>query len=173
MDVLIRPEEKKDYEEIKKLNDLAFGQSNEGKMIEHLRDNSKYIPELSLVATIDDDIVGHILFFPVEIKHDSEIHTVLSLAPMAVHPDFQKKGIGSKLVIVGLKKAEESGYTSVIVVGHPSYYPRFGFQPASNWNIRLPMDVPDEVFMALELKQDGLKGCHGVVEFPKEYEEAM
>ena len=142
-------------------------------MIEKLRDNPEYITKLSLVASIDGEIVGHILFFPVKIKSDSKIYKSLSLAPMAVHPDFQKKGIGSKLVIEGLKKAMEAGYESVIVVGHPNYYPRFGFKPASNWNIKLPIEIPDEVFMVVELKPDGLKNCSGIVEYPKEYEDAM
>ena len=128
---------------------------------------------MSLVAVVNDEVVGHILFFPVKIKNDFECNRSLSLAPMAVHPNFQNKGIGSKLVNEGLKKANECGFNSVIVVGHPNYYPRFGFKPASNWSIRLPMEIPDEAFMAIELKPDGLKNCSGIVEYPKEYEEAM
>ena len=173
MNVLIRSEEKNDYEAIKKINDLAFNQINEGVMIEKLRDNPEFIAELSLVAVVNDKVVGHILFFPVKIKNDFECKRSLSLAPMAVHPNFQNKGIGSKLVNEGLKKANECGFNSVIVVGHPNYYPRFGFKPASNWSIRLPMEIPDEAFMAIELKPDGLKNCSGIVEYPKEYEEAM
>lgn len=173
MNVLIRSEEKNDYEAIKKVNDLAFNQINEGVMIEKLRDNPEFIAELSLVAVVNDEVVGHILFFPVEIKNNSMCNRSLSLAPMAVHPNFQNKGIGSKLVNEGLKKANECGFNSVIVVGHPNYYSRFGFKPASNWNIRLPMEIPDEAFMAIELKPDGLKDCSGIVEYPKEYEEAM
>ena len=169
MNILIRSEEKKDYDGIKKVNDLAFGQINEGIMIEKLRDNSDYISELSLVAVLDNEIIGHILFFPIKIKNESKINKSLSLAPMAVHPDFQNKGIGSKLVIEGLKKAMEFGYTSVIVVGHPNYYPRFGFKPASKWEIRLPLKVPDEAVMALELNPGSLKNCRGIVEYPKEY----
>ena len=129
--------------------------------------------ELSFVAVVEDNIVGHILFFPIEIKNDLEIYTSLSLGPMAVHPDFQNKGIGTQLVTEGLKKAERFDYSSVIVVGHPKYYPRFGFKPASTWKLRLPMDVPDEAFMAVELKLDGLKNCSGIVEYPKEFWDAM
>ena len=173
MNIFIRPEEKSDYSDIKKVNDLAFKQKNEGLMIEKLRDNPKFLAELSLVAIVDDEIVGHILFFPVDIKNESKSTKSLSLAPMAVHPDFQNKKIGSLLVKEGLKKAAECGFTSVIIVGHPKYYPKFGFKPASLWNIKLPFEIPDEVFMALELKSDGLKDCKGIVEYPKEYEEAM
>ncbi|UCD13031.1 MAG: N-acetyltransferase [Thermoplasmatales archaeon] len=173
MNVLIRSEDKKDYDGIRMINDLAFNQINEGVLIEQLRDNPEYIAELSLVAIVEDEIVGHILFFPVKIKNKSKIHRSLSLAPMAVHPDFQNKGIGSKLIIEGLKKAIEFGYNSVIVVGHPSYYPRFGFKPASKWKISLPFEVPDEAFMALELKPDALKNCSGIVGYSKEYENAL
>jgi len=173
MDVMIRSEKGNDFSEIKIINDLAFKQTNEGLMVEKIRKNKEYIPELSLVAIVDKKIVGHILFFPVKIINDSKINICLSLAPVAVHPDFQNRGIGSKLVKEGLKKSLEMRYSSVIVVGHPNYYPRFGFKPASLWNIRLAIEVPDEVFMAVELTNDSLKDCSGIVEFPKEYREAM
>jgi predicted N-acetyltransferase YhbS len=169
MNIIIRPEKETDYQTIKMVNDRAFGQSNEGIMIEHLRARSDYIAELSLVAVIDDTLVGHLLLFPVTIKNDLKTTTTLSLAPMAVHPDFQKKGIGSQLVWEALNKAKKLGFNSVIVVGHPKYYPRFGFKPASTWNIQLPLEVPDEAFMAIELKPDSLKNCSGIVEYPKEY----
>jgi predicted N-acetyltransferase YhbS len=173
MNIFIRSEKKSDFRDIKKITDLAFKQENEGVMIGKLRENPKYIKDLSLVAIVDDKIVGHILFFPIDIKNESRIITTLSLAPISVHPDFQNKKIGSLLIKTGLKKAKEFGFKSVIVVGHPNYYPRFGFKPASLWNIKLPIEAPDEVFMALELKSDELKDCSGIVEFPKEYQEAM
>ncbi len=173
MDALIREERKNDYDEIKEINDLAFGQENEGKMIEALRKTSDFTYLLSLVAEIKDKIVGHILFYPIKIKNKKEEFTVLSLAPMAVHPEYQNKGIGSKLVKRGIKVARESGFGAVIVVGHPKYYPRFGFSPASNWRMQLPFDVPDDVFLALELKENYLKNCSGKVEYPKEYFDAL
>jgi predicted N-acetyltransferase YhbS len=173
MKITIRPERKNDYGEIKKITDLAFGQVNEGIIIENLRDNPDYIAKLSLVAIIDNKIVGHILFFPVAITNDWGKNITLSLGPMAVHPDFQKKGIGSKLINEGFKIARKLGYQSSIVVGHPSYYPRFGFKPARNWYIRLSFDVPDEAFMAIELTPNALKKCSGMIEYPKEFLEAM
>jgi putative acetyltransferase len=173
MIILVRSEEKNDYEAIRKINDLAFNQINEGVMIKKLRDNPDFIAELSLVAVVDNEVVGHILFFPIKIKNNSEIAISLSLGPIAIHPNFQNKGIGSKLVVEGLKKAKKLGFTSVIVLGHPNYYPRFGFQPASKWKIRLQMDVPDEAFMAVELKQDSLNKCSGIVEYPNEFLDAM
>lgn len=173
MDIKIRNEQLNDYDEIKKINELAFGQENEGKMIESLRKTSDYNASLSLVAEIKDKIVGHILFYPIKIKSEKGEYTILSLAPMAVHPEYQNKGIGSKLIKRGLAIAKETNFDAVIVVGHPKYYPRFGFKPASNWGIKLPFDVPDDVFLALELKDNALKNYKGKVEYPKEFYEAM
>lgn len=173
MDVLIRNERKNDYVEIRKINDLAFGQKNEGNMIEALRKTSDYNASLSLVAEIKNKIVGHILFYPIKIKNEKKEYTVLSLAPMAVHPAYQNKGIGSKLVKRGLEIAKAIDFNAVIVVGHPNYYPRFGFIPASNWELQLPFDAPDNAFLALELKESTLKNGSGTVEYPKEYYEAM
>ena len=173
MDVLIRNEKKDDYNEIRKINELAFGQKNEGKLVDDLRKKSDFNCLLSLVAEIKGRIVGHILFYPIKIKNEDKEHIVLSLAPIAVHPDFQNKGIGTKLVKKGLEAAKKTGYDAVIVVGHPNYYPRFGFSPASKWDIKLPIECPDDVFLALELKKNSLKNISGLVEFPKEYYDAM
>ena len=173
MDVSIREERKNDYDEIKKINDFAFGQENEGKMVEALRKTLDYNLKLSLVAEIKNKIMGYILFYPIIIKNEKEEFAVLSLAPMAVLPEYQNKGIGSKLVRRGIEIAREYGFGAVIVVGHPKYYPRFGFKPASNWGMQLPFDVPDDVFLALELKKNYLKSCSGKVEYPKEYFDAL
>jgi predicted N-acetyltransferase YhbS len=173
MDIKIRSEEKDDYNEIKKINELAFDQKNEGKLVDDLRKKPDFNHLLSLVAKIKGKIVGHILFYPIKIKNEKKEHIVLSLAPIAVHPDFQNLGIGSKLVKRGLETAKETGSAAVIVVGHPNYYPRFGFSPASKWNIKLPIECPYDVFLAIELKKNSLKGVSGLVEFPKEYYDAM
>ena len=172
--VFIRPETPKDYSQITMLNDFAFNQPNEGLMISALRKNKKFIPQLSLVAEIDSKVVGHILFFPLNIISGENSFEVLSLAPMAVLPEYQYKGIGKKLVIKGLKKAKEIGYKAVIVLGHPTYYPKFGFDPASKWNIKPPIDdVPDEASMAIELEERFLKDKVGIIKYPAEYYEAL
>jgi len=173
MNIKIRHERKNDYDEIKRINDLAFGQENEGKMIEALRKTSNYDTRLSLVAILDNNIIGHILFYQVKIKTNQGKLTVLSLAPIAVHPHYQNKGIGSQLVRKGIEVAKDCGFDAIIVVGHPTYYPRFGFKKASIYEIKCPFEVPDEAFLALEIKENILKNCKGTIEFPKEYFEAI
>jgi putative acetyltransferase len=168
----IRPEASDDYQAIRIVNDLAFGQGNEASLIEELRKNPDFISQLSLVAEIRGEIAGHILFFPVRIDHGPESHMSLALAPMAVRPDSQRRGIGGRLITAGLERARALGYNSVLVLGHPAYYPRFGFVPASKWGIKTLYEVPDEAFMAVELVTDGLKGVRGTVAYPKEFDDA-
>lgn len=169
--MIIRPEQPEDYKAVFQLNSLAFQQDGEARLVEALRLNSEvFVPELSLVALIDDKIVGHILFTKIKIIDGAQQTACLALAPVAVSPDFQKQGIGSQLIKHGLLKAKALGYTAVIVLGHEHYYPKFGFLPASKYGIKCPFEVPDEVFMALELVEGGLKGVHGTVKYPKEFE---
>jgi putative acetyltransferase len=169
MTITLRPETSKDYQDITRVNDSAFGQKNEEVIIESLRKNKNFIPELSIVAEKDEMIIGHILFFPIHIKSKDKSHESISLAPMAVLPEYQNQGIGGKLVRYGLEKCREKGFKSVIVLGHPQYYPRFGFEKGSKWDIRPPFEAPDEAFMAMELVEGGLKGVSGVAEYPDEY----
>lgn len=167
MRIIIRPETKEDYPKIAEVNELAFGQKNESSLIEKPRNTSDFIADLSLVAEYNDDVIGHILFCPVKINDGGVRHTSLALAPMCVHPSHQRKGIGRKLVREGLKRAKDIGYGSVIVVGHPEYYPKFGFRKASEYDIKAPFDVPDDAFLALELVEGALKKIKGIVEYPK------
>ena len=102
------------------------------KLVETLRKNPKFVPELSLVAEADGKIVGHILFFPIKIKSAAgKEKNTISIDTVAVRPAFQKQGIVSKLIREGLKACLLPGYDSIIVLGHPEYYPKFGFEPAS------------------------------------------
>ena len=135
-----------------------------------IRKGKNFIPELSLVSEIDDEIVGHILFSRIKIVSDS-VFDSLALAPMAVVPKFQKQGIGSELIKKGIEKAKELGFDSVIVLGHKDYYPKFGFQKASKWNIKCPFQVPDEAFMAIELTERAFEDKAGTVEYPNEFME--
>ncbi len=169
----IRIEEKEDYNRITEVNNLAFNQTNEGILISNLRKTDKFIPGLSLVAELHKKIVGHILFYPLDIISGVKRSEILSLAPIAVLPEFQRKGIGKKLVIQGLKKSEALGFKAVVVLGHPEYYPKFGFNRASKWNIKPPIKVPDEAFMAIELVDGWLNDKAGLIEYPAEYYQAL
>jgi putative acetyltransferase len=165
----IRPETQEDYDAVKVLNEIAFGQPDEAELISKLRHNTHYIPELSLVAEEDNKVIGHILFTPLEIL-DGELHQPsLALAPMSVLPECQGKGIGSALVEAGFQKAQELGFTSVIVLGHPDYYPRFGFLPAEQFDIHPPVEEWKEAFFAKELVNDALKDVSGTVRYLPEF----
>jgi predicted N-acetyltransferase YhbS len=169
----IRPEKPVDYPAIKKINDRAFGQTKEGLLIEKLRLEPAYIRDLSLVALLNRKPAGHILFFPVNIVNGEKRVPSLSLAPMAVDPAFQNMGIGSRLVEEGLVKAKAAGFATVVVLGHPTFYPRFGFTPASRWNISSPWDLPDDVFLAMELVEGALEGVSGRVVFSHVFNDAL
>lgn len=173
MSYLIRPEKEGDCSQISEVHEMAFGTTAEAFLVLKLRKTIGFIHGLSLVAIDRDRVVGHILFYPVRIiSRQGQPVTALSLAPMSVLPEYQRKGIGSALVREGLKRSKELGYGSVIVLGHAGYYPRFGFLPASRWQIICPFPAPDEAFMALELISGALKGTEGgVVEYPPEFYE--
>ena len=169
IDIIIRKENPSDFNFIKLLNDNAFNQTQEGELIENLRKKTEYISELSLLAINSEVILGHILFFPVVILSGEKRYSTLCLAPMAVLPEYQKKGIGRKLILEGLKRAKILGFNSVVVLGHPEYYPKFGFRPASFWKIKEPFGVPDEAMMAIELSKGALDFGGGMIDFPEEY----
>ncbi len=171
MQITIRTEQKKDYQAIKEVNDLAFEREVEGNLIEKLRKSQDYIDELSMVAEVDKSVVGHILFYPIQIVAKEATFPALALAPLAVMPAYQHNGVGKKLVKSGLKKAGQLGYPTVIVLGHQDYYPQFGFTPARQWNIKNPFEVPDDSFFAIELKEGALAKVHGTVAYPQEFYE--
>jgi putative acetyltransferase len=163
---VIRPEEPDDYAAIGEVNRVAFGQEDEARLVEALRRSSDYIPQLSLVGLIEGRIIGHILFSPVVIETPERDVPTLALAPMAVHPDFQRRGIGSALVREGLKVCQRLGHASVVVLGHPGYYPRFGFVPGLPRGIQPPFETPPGAFMVCELRPGALAGVHGTVRYP-------
>lgn len=170
MNTTIRTEKENDHKPIYDVNKLAFQQEDESKLIEKIRKGENFIPELSIVAEIDNRIVGHILFSKIKIIGNSDYES-LALAPMAVIPEFQRRGIGSELIKKGMDKAKKLGFDSIIVLGHKEYYSKFGFQRASKWDVKCPFDVPDEVFMAIELTEKALEGKAGTVEYPDEFNE--
>ena len=168
--VIIRPETPGDIPAIFELNLRAFGQPAEAQMVNKLRREGDFIPELSLVAVDGVRIVGHILFPPVTISSPEGDIGALALAPMAVLPEFQRRGIGSLLVQKGLAACRRLGHRIVVVVGHPAYYPKFGFFPALEWGIEVSFPVPDEAFMVTALVEGALEGVHGTIRYPPAFD---
>ena len=171
----IRQEEEKDYPQVFQLIEEAFrnmehSDHKEQFLVEKLRKSDAFIPELSLVAENKGEIVGHILFTKLKIINDSEPFESLALAPVSVNPESQNQGIGGQLITFGHLVAKELGYESVILIGHETYYPKFGYKKTSNFGISFPFDIPEENGMALELVENSLKNKKGVVKYPTEFE---
>jgi putative acetyltransferase len=116
--------------------------------VEALRDSDAHVPELCLVAFLDGSVVGHIAFSYARLAFGPQ---VLALAPMAVLPEYQRRGAGSALISAALRRAAETHFPLIVVVGHADYYPRFGFEPADALGIKAPFDVPPEAWMAYRL----------------------
>lgn len=148
---------------IRQVNEQAFDRQNEANLVDALRDSGEFI--ISMVALDEDQIVGHILFSPVLIESSTGIKEAIGLGPMAVLPTYQGQGIGSQLVTKGLQACQEAGFTVAVVLGHPAYYPRFGFAPAKPLGIHWEHDVPEDVFMVLALTENALAGVKGVVKY--------
>ncbi|MCB9703870.1 MAG: N-acetyltransferase [Myxococcales bacterium] len=169
-EVTIREERPEDIPAIHALQLAAFGQPDEAVLVDALRAGGGVI--LSLVAVAGDEVVGHVLFSPIEIVSDGggALRGATGLAPMGVLPAWQGRGVGGALVREGLERLRALGRRGVVLVGHPGYYPRFGFQPASRLGLRWEHEVPDAAFMAIELREGGLGGGPGVVRFRPEFD---
>ena len=158
----IRPERRTDIPRIRAVNLEAFETSTEADLVDALRTQAE--PIVSLVAEDGEAIVGHILFSPVTLIAHPELR-IIGLAPMAVVPAKQRQGIGSALVHEGLKQCRALGFGVVIVLGHAGYYPRFGFMRASHVGLGCEYEVPEEVFMVLELEPGALQGKSGTIRY--------
>lgn len=143
----------------------------EQHLVERLRKSEAFIPELSIIAEINNQIIGYILLTKINIIDENlNSHISLALAPVAVLPDFQGKGIGGKLIEFAHQKAKDLNFGSVILLGHENYYPKFGYKPATTFGIKLPFDVPEANCMAIEFVENALQNVSGVVQYPKEFE---
>lgn len=165
----IRQEEQRDYEEVYQLVKKAFETAEESDgteqdLVTALRNSESFVPELSLVAVEDGKIIGHILFSKIMIGGREE----LALAPLSVHPKWQKKGIGLALMAKGHEAAGKLGYDYAVVLGHVEYYPKAGYVPAGRYGIKAPFDVPDENFMAVRLN-DKAENLNGTVQYDKAF----
>jgi len=168
----IRIESQEDIHQVRILNEKAFEQPAEANVVDKLRQTCPGY--LSLVAEDSKNIVGHILFTQTVIEDTGRTIQGMGLAPMAVMPDRQKQGIGSSLVERGLEILRKQGYPFVIVLGHPEYYPRFGFERASKYGLLSQWEgVPDEAFMVIVMDQTALEGVSGVAKYRAEFDEAM
>ena len=167
--MIVRPEKSEDIPAIRNVNERAFGGPAEADLVDALRRNGK--TAISLVAEDDGRLVGHIFFSAVTIQSKETGLTGIGLAPLAVVPERQNQRIGSMLMEHGLRRCREEDHPFVVVLGHPNYYPRFGFVPASNFGIKSEYDVADEVFMVMELREGALTGCAGVAKYQPEFNE--
>lgn len=170
MEIIIRKANENDYESIYSLVEAAFLNAehtdhDEHNLIKRLRKSESFIPELSIVAEKNEEIVGYILFT----KALVDSSTIIALAPLAVAPKMQGKGIGKQLINEGHRTSANLGYKGCIVLGHEKYYPRFGYKRASEFSIIPPFEVPDENFMAIEFFKNSLSTVKGTVKYAKEF----
>jgi len=161
-DLIIRVETVRDYSMIRLVNEAAFGGADEAALVESLRTERAVL--LSVVAELDRKIVGHILFSRISIETPTGVIAAVALAPMAVLPRYQRRGIGGRMIQYGLDTLRSLGERIVIVVGHPEYYPRFGFSAAQAGSLESPF--PPDTFMTLELSPGALDRVRGRVRYP-------
>ena len=159
----IREERPDDVAAIRDVNKLAFGQDQEDNIVDALRSNGGAL--LSLVATLDDLVIGHVMYSPATVGDV----TAAALGPVAVVPEHQRSGIGSKLIETGNQRIKDEGLPFIIVLGHADYYPRFGFKPAIELGIRCEWDVPADAFMILMLDEDRMRGVSGLAKYRPEF----
>lgn len=171
MEIKLRQETEQDHKSVFQVIQKAFeneeySDHKEQFLVERLRKSNTFIPELSIVAEVDNKNVGHILLTKLEIENDINTYESLALAPVSVLPEFQGKGVGSKLILHSHEVAKELGYKSIILLGHEKYYPRFGYELTNKYGIEMPFDVPAENCMVAVLAKNGLSGVRGKVIYP-------
>jgi putative acetyltransferase len=165
----IRAEEQRDWAAVHAVHVSAFETPAEADLVDALRDQAQ--PLVSLIAEDNGAIVGHIMFSPVSLSGHSALR-IMGLAPMAVAPEHQRKGIGSALVCAGLEQCKQLGFGAVVVLGHPAYYPRFGFLLSAGFGIGCEYEVPEEAFMVVELQAGFLDGASGTVKYHAAFSDA-
>jgi putative acetyltransferase len=161
--VTIRPETPSDAPGVRLVNEAGFGRRDEADIVDRLRED--VVTYLGLVAVEADRVIGHIAFSGITMEPPRPDRLAVGLAPMAVLPQRQREGIGSALVREGLSACRRAGADLVFVLGHPTYYPRFGFEPAANFGVRCAFEVPPEAFLVLALSSNALDGVEGVAHY--------
>lgn len=170
--IIVRPEEPRDIAAVREIHRLSFETEAEAVLVDKLRAGRDFIPGLSLVAEVEARTAGHVLFSRIWIRPpDPKLpeEVALALAPLAVHPDFRGKGIGSLLVTQGLKACRQHGFSLVVVVGEQSYYSRFGFIPARPKGLEVPFPVPERAFLAAEIIPRPGPGIKGTIRYPQPF----
>jgi putative acetyltransferase len=165
--IIIREERPEDIATIRLVNLEAFGQPQEANLIEMLRTNGGIL--LSLVATYHSQVIGHILYSPVTAGFSENKIGGAGLGPMAVLPEYQRQGVGGKLIEFGITRLKQSGCPFIVVLGHVDYYARFGFRSASDYGLKCEWSVPDNAFMALVLDESKIGGLSGLAKYRAEF----
>lgn len=166
--MIVRVEEEKDRASVRAVNLSAFETETEANLVDTLRVQAR--PLVSLVAEDASEVIGHIMLSPVSLPGHPNLK-IMGLAPMAVAPMHQRKGIGTALVRAGLEQCKQLGFGAVVVLGHPSYYPRFAFQPSARFGISCEYEAAEEAFMLLELQPGFLQGISGTVRFHEAFKD--
>ena len=165
----IRLEQPADILGIRRVNLDAFPSLAEADLVDTLREQAA--GHISMVAVHDNEVIGHIMFSPVAVAEAASNVKMIGLAPMAVLAEHQRTGVGTQLIERGLQVCKEEGFDAIVVLGHPTYYPRFGFLPAVHYGLKCTYDVPEEVFMVLELEPGSLEKTEGTVQYHSCFDE--
>lgn len=163
MGISIRRETPADAAAVRRVEELAFARADEAALVDALRAHGNVT--LSLVAEEDGRVVGHVLFSPVVIGATAAV----GLAPLAVLPQCQRRGIGAALVERGLAECRAAGHECAVVLGEPEYYARFGFESAARYGVRCEFDAPEGAFMMVALRPGALAGLSGVARYLPEF----
>lgn len=164
---VVRAETPADTAAIRAIQAAAFGRTGEADLVDALRAASKIV--VSLVAAAEGEIVGSVVFSPVEIEGLPAPDQAVGLAPLAVAAAHRRHGIGARLVEAGLAACRRNGYCAAVVLGDPAYYRRFGFVSARQFGLKCEYDVPDDAFMAIELRPGTLRGATGLCRYAPEF----
>ncbi|WP_106767880.1 GNAT family N-acetyltransferase [Paenibacillus faecalis] len=167
---MIRTEQVQDYVQVKQMLIKAFQSEAESRLVEHIRSSPDFIPQWSIVSETDGIITGHIMLSLGEVIDDNRSYRVACLAPLAVDPAYQRKGIGGELIREALRRCPQFDIPFVFLIGHPSYYPRFGFVTAAHYGFQLKQfEVPAEVFMVYEIEEGALNRLKGELRYSKAF----